>query len=778
MTLDTENKRRSAINLPLVPALPAPSGSVTDGDRAALAYSYSGLFALNITKIEQGFAREPTQVVCLTVKGDIAGEQEFCFSPQEGTPLNLLLKQDIRPYVKTFLGRPTRILPEKAATERTRFSITIADDDKGPDFDPAVFSIISGGTFWRRLQLAQKDIVGSRVVVRRGYVVAGLTLSEFPIMFKGRLEDINTGPTGAVTLICKDDLALVDRTAPSQIGDGNLVDGSLLATDTTITVDNSDEATNPTGLDSKDLYPVVIRLDPDTAAEDVIINSISGDDLLVQQNHLNHSEDFTNIAWTKSGGAVVTANQSIGPFGGPVSADLINLPATAAAANASATGPGSVDWTFSIWMKLSGAASSDIQTLTIRVQDGAVAFGKVVSVRKDRWQRFEVTGLLTAAGNAAGAFQRFGTDTASDVFVYGAQLEQNVTTRGFYAATVTNGGADAGRGAFGSTAAAHADNIKFIETLPYRLQLTNDGMHPTVIIRDLVNRAGIDAADVDEDSFIREFEFIPSPQLRRSGNTLITKSRKISEHVKEVRESGMVDLWVSEQGTIKTRFSFRQNIPGVSTNTISDEINIIKNSATYKGNKQSRMTRVDVYFNPVSGETSPSNPDDFLNAQVTVDLAIKALSGEKVKQIFSKWIFRPGEALELAGRLLSRFKRGAEIGEWMLDLKDSAANEVGDIVTLDSNDKLQKSGTAAVRGATNWQVVQKGHQRSEGTVKIEGLFFSGLRHGIISPNDDIEDPASSFPDFDDASEAERQYGFIGDASNLVGSPAQDGYYIL
>lgn len=778
MAIDTENKRRSVVNLPLVPALPAPTGAVDDNDRATLAYVYSGLFALDIGLIEGEFAREPTQVVCLTVQGDIAGSQEFCFSPQKGTPLNLLLQQDIRPYTMTMLGRPTKIQPDKATTQRTRFSITIADDDKGPDFDPAVFSIISGGTFWRRLRLVQPDIIGSRVIVRRGYVVPGLMLDEFPIMFKGRLEEIDTQASGAVTLICKDDLALSDRTTPSQIGDANLVNGALSPTDTAITVDNGNEITDPADLSSKDLYPVVLRLDPDTAAEDVIIGSVSGNVATVQQNHLNHSEDLTDIAWTKSGGAVVTADQAIGPFGGPVSADAINLPATAGASQASATAPGSVDWTFSVWLKLAPYATDLIQTLTMRVQDGALAFDKKVSVRRDKWQRFEVTGLLGASGTAAGAFQRFGPDTAEDILIYGAQLEQGVTTRGFYAATVTNGGVDAGRGAFESTAAAHADNIKFIETLPYRLQLTDDGMHPVVIIRDLVNRAGLDSDDVDEDSFIREFEFIPSPQLKRSGNTLIVKPRKISEHMKEVRESGMVDLWSSEEGKIRVRFSFRQNIPGVSSSTISDEASIIKGSATYKGNATSRMTRVDVYYNPVTGETSPSNPDDFLNVQVTVNLAIQALSGEKVKQIFSKWIFRSNEALEVAGRMLSRFSRGAEIGSWMLDLKDSSSNDVGDIIGVDSNDVLQKSGSAAVRGVTNWQVTQKGHMRSEGKVKIEGLFFSGLSHGIISPDDDLETAPDPFPDFNNASEAERQYGFVGDSSNLVGAPAQDGYYIL
>ncbi|KKK79158.1 hypothetical protein LCGC14_2836290, partial [marine sediment metagenome] len=35
-----------------------------------------------------------------------------------------------------------------------------------------------------------------------------------------------------------------------------------------------------------------------------------------------------------------------------------------------------------------------------------------------------------------------------------------------------------------------------------------------------------------------------------------------------------------------------------------------------------------------------------------------------------------------------------------------------------------------------------------------------------------------FPDYPAASASERQYGFIGDANNLVNAGSEDGYYLL
>ncbi|KKM02212.1 hypothetical protein LCGC14_1786720, partial [marine sediment metagenome] len=93
--------------------------TVSDGvDGGNNSANWIFLAVLNpIVVVEQGFDRNPTVVVTLTVKGDLVGSQVFRFSPKLGKPLNLQYDTDIRPYLLGDpRGRPTRIKPDKALT--------------------------------------------------------------------------------------------------------------------------------------------------------------------------------------------------------------------------------------------------------------------------------------------------------------------------------------------------------------------------------------------------------------------------------------------------------------------------------------------------------------------------------------------------------------------------------------------------------------------------------------------------------------------------------------
>ena len=234
----------------------------------------------------------------------------------------------------------------------------------------------------------------------------------------------------------------------------------------------------------------------------------------------------------------------------------------------------------------------------------------------------------------------------------------------------------------------------------------------------------------------------------------------------------MLDLWVSETGLVRTRYNYRPNVPGKENVTFTDEVNIIKRSTTYKGNAKDRVTRALVHYD-LRGGADGDKIKDFVRTQVVVDLAVESLSGRVSKIFFSRWIFREQEALSLAGRIVSRFKRGARVGVWSLDLKDDLSFEVGDLVKFNSIDLLQASASVAgstERGQTFWRTIRKKDRRQMGNVEIELLQASTLRYAIIGPN--------SLPDFGAATDAEKEFGFIGDASNLVGAPPEPGYVLL
>lgn len=799
-------------------------------------------------------------VVSLTVTGDIAGTQQFLFSKKFFVPVNLAMNADVKPYLLDWGASPTRIEQDKALTQRSRVTLRFADDDDAPDFDTAVFTTFKDFSFWRRLVVAQPDYIGSGLEIRRGSLVNGVVAGGFAAMrtiFKGRLESINLNDDGTASLVAKDLLALQDRLVPSRLSNTNLLDTAIIATDSTISIVKPDEVTDPDGLDSRDLFPIIIRLQPDsievllatasyTAAtreltqagsfadyvfrqgdkiflshgsitdalfaiqgrlndntiimaeevdsgnltnvasipfEDVIINRrLLAGNMVVQQNQLDESNNFADAAWPKTN-VTVDSKVAVGPFGA-VRADQLNFPAeTDFIEQDSGVASGlTTDHDSAVWLKRRPDATAD-ETITIdqRLSDDSQIQSSQVTMTKD-WQRFQVTRNVTGP---VPTMQFRITRAAGDAIAclaFGAGMYQGKTVAGFYAAAFggSNGFA-AGRGAFGTTASAHAVNTPISEVLVYRQHETNDGVHPIVIIRDLLNRGGILSADVDQATFDREFDFIQDSQLRKAGRLAISEPARLSEHIGAVRTQALIDLWASETGLVSVRLSFRQNIPGQTIKDLSHENNIIFRALAIDNNAESRITRIFVFFDPLVARPE-ENGGLFQSVQIAVDLGVEALSGEKSRRIFGDWIFRNAEAVAVAGRILGRFKRAARIIKTRLDLVDEPDFDVGDVVSVNTPDVL-KSGAAGIveRFGSKWQVIQKTHLTTDGQLRLEALEFSGRKYAIISPDDDLETGPDPFPDHDDASDAELEYGFIGDSNNEV-TPSSglkiDGYYIL
>ena len=741
-----------------------------------------------IDDVSRQFSRVPLYVVELVV-ANVPGPGTFTFrfSLKEGPPLAFEFDKDIRPYLLSFNGRPTRLKSDRAISQRARETLTFRDDPDAPDFPSANFTITKGGTFWKRLLVAQPDLRGSDIDVKIGFAEAGLTLSDFRTVFQGQVEDFDLQADGNFQIIAKDRLPFFDRQVPSEISDSNLLDGLVTDTSSTITVDDGNEVTDPTSLPSKDLYPVIIRIEPDVGGqeEDVLLASKSGSVLTVQDNHLDKSEKLDDAAWVKSG-VTVTANKNVGPFGGDPAADLLTFDATSDTIKQdSAVAAASELAVFSVWLRRPlGETADGTITIDILRSDGTEITSNQISFT-NRWQRFEASNTF-AAGGAQTITGRIRRDTgdAGTVLAFGAQLEKGRLTRLFYASTDGNEGDAAGRGAFGTTAPFpnHPDGSVFKEILNYsEMRDKTKGVHPIFALRDLVNRAEAPIANVDQVLFDDQFDLLPGTQILRGGNTAIQKPARLSATIKDLRKQTFLDFWVSETGLARTRWAFVIVRPGEILTRYTDEENFLLNSVSYKGNAPSRVTRMFVYYE-LKTDAEGNKAEDFNKVQVFAELGVEDASGSKSQSIFSKWIFRAAEALETAGRIVGRFKRGARIFKFSLDLKDEPGLDVGDLVSVDSTDLLIPgtggSSDTAIRGNTTWQVMQKKHQRLKGLVDVEVLEAVGRRVGFIAPNDGIEDPGNPFPDFPDASPAERQYAFIGDVDNLVNAGTEDGYYIL
>jgi len=727
-------------------------------------------------------SREQVHLVRITVAGDVAGSTVFKFSPSNANLISVQLGEDVRPYMKSFTGRPVRIRPESSITENASVSVTFFDDQDAPPFDSSVFTITTGGSFWKRLLLAQPDIIGSKFELLRGFKEDGFLESDFEVIFSGRFEDYKFGSDRTITINAKDLQILANTDAPKEISDNNLIDGAILATASTFDVDDGDEVSDPESFGSKDQFPVVIRIEPDDVnEEDIIIKSISSNTLTVQDNHIERSQDFANAKWTKTGGTTVNSSFSESPFGVDLDSDQLNFAAVADEIQQDPTVPSlsNETWVFSVWLRsLTGG------TITLEVDEGGGDnFTSQVTV-DEKWTRFELQAPFTgSAGTTVHIIIKRDTGDLASVEAFGAQFEESAS-RGFYVATtdLASSGVDAGRGAFGSTAAAHDDNDKYLEIISYRQQLTEEGVSPIVILRDLISRTGIGDTDLDLDVFSVEFDADAAKSFRRGRvtgepDTTIISPQKIKDLITEVRKQSLIDVWVSEQGKYKAKSPLTIR-PGDTVKIFTDEENIVFKSTNVQGNTKDRVTRAIVYYNIVADEDG-NQPAHFSNVRINVDVGVEAASGSKIRVVFSKWIYRASEASQLVEGTTSRFRRGAKRDNLAFDIKDDADIIVGNVVALNSEDILIAGSDGSVgRGNTFWQATQKIQKRETGQIEVELVLIAQKKIGFISPE---TTPGGTFPDdIDDANTQQLIYGFIGTAApaNKVKNGTEDGYVIL
>jgi hypothetical protein len=728
-------------------------------------------------------SREQIYLVRITVAGDVAGSTTFKFSPSNANLISVQIGEDVRPYMRKFTGRPVRIRPETSITENASISITFFDDEDAPDFDSSVFSIFTGGSFWKRLILAQPAIIGSKVELLRGFKEDGFLESDFEVVFSGRWEDYKFNNDRTITIKSKDLQVLTNVEAPSQISEVNLISGAITAVDITFNVDDNTEITDPDSLGSKDQMPVVIRIDPGGAnEEDVIIKGFSGSTtVLVQDNFLEFSEDFTDVIWLPTGTTTVNGAFSVGPFGVDSLSDQLLFPAVndTIFQNPPVSSLASQTWVFSVWLRsLAGG------TITLEVDEaGGDNFSSQVTV-DEKWVRHEIVAAFTGgAGTDVDCIIKRDTGDLASVQVHGAQFEKSAS-RGFYVATEGVGtvGFDAGRGAFLTDPATHSDDDAFLEVMIYQQRLTEEGISPVVILRDLISRSGIGDADIDLDIFNDEFDADTELSFRRAQSTAgvdttIISPQTLTSFITEVRKQSLIDVWVSEQGKYKAKSPLTIR-PGDTVRIFTDEENIVYKSSSLEGNTKDRVTRVLIYYNIVV-DVDGSEPSHFSNVRINVDIGVEADSGPKVRVIFSKWIYRAAEASQVAESITSRFRRGAKRDNLAFDIKDDADIIVGSVVALNSEDILLTNSDGSIgRGNSFWQVTQKIQKREMGQIQAELVLISEKRIGFISPE---TIPGGTFPDdIDNASIQQLVYGFIGTAApaNKVNNGTKDGYVIL
>lgn len=721
----------------------------------------------------------------LTVPAPLGGTETFWFCSNAGPDVAARTGMDVIPSMESMTGASAKI-SEGGFTQRSSRTVTLIDETQNlEDLDTAktpVYRTQGDLSWWRLFEYAFPNYYRSDVELYSWFDGPAITsLSQAELMFKGYLTDLIFLPNGRVSLKVQDVMDYRDVAVPPPIDDTIVtVLGGFTATARLFPVNDYGGFSDPyRDWESVDWMPPIVKVESEYIA--LAGKNITFGYLDVATNWLPYSEDI--YQWATVGTVTdLSAEKYTGPWGRPNAQRLLasgayNGVVGFAGQLLAQSQPGN----FSTWIRSIDAAGTWAIAL---YATGAVSelVALFVTPSTTEWTRYDIgttfTGAVGATDFMAGAVVA-AAGASGSVLVAQSQIVNSVATQVYVRTTTfaSGGAVEPGRGMFGTTPATHGDALPVSELAIYRDQVTpTDGLHPLVILRDLLNRAYVPEARIDMSTFWREMDFIGSqPEFRRD----IEDQRQVSELIDEVRKQGIIDLWASDSGQINVRYPWRPVAPTDTIEVIDEEADILSRSQTWETNKASRITRVFVYYGlkTIGGEPAPGDkPEDFTNVHVIADLSAEGVTGEARREavFFSRWVYRSSEALSLGGRILGRYKRGARKGKLSIRFGRYPDIKTGDTIQVDTDRGFARalgSGGYATPYDGFFQVMESSFPRSGEPIGLALLEANRRRYAWIGPN--------SLPsDYDLATEAERRYGFIGDASNLVGTNLEDGYYII
>jgi len=249
----------------------------------------------------------------------------------------------------------------------------------------------------------------------------------------------------------------------------------------------------------------------------------------------------------------------------------------------------------------------------------------------------------------------------------------------------------------------------------------------------------------------------------------VERGSELKGLVNELRAQTLTHLWQGEDSTIRAKCvapPFYTDAPAA----LDDDRSFLAGSASWEPGGDLRATRVVVHYAPAAPDPG-ERPEDYNGLLAVVDAEVEsaAMFGRaSEREVYAGWVWREPEAMLLATRYLIRYRSGAGLFHFALELKDDGV-QVGDFVRVTSDALVGPDG--GPRPGALFEVLKKqrrGDNRLEFTAIDTRL---DRRYPLIAP-------AGLTADYDDATDAEREiYGFVGDAANRVGAAGDDGYYI-
>ena len=260
------------------------------------------------------------------------------------------------------------------------------------------------------------------------------------------------------------------------------------------------------------------------------------------------------------------------------------------------------------------------------------------------------------------------------------------------------------------------------------------------VLNDLLtNHTDIPNAYIPLDDWDAEGdEYLPS---YRTTHTIVEPT-PVSDMAAQLAQQGLFYIWWQEYAQEIKMLAVRP--PDQTPDTFTDEANLFRGSHLSR-EPRSRLSQVSVYYNQIDAFGDLDDSVNYQNRFTAVDG--DNLGETSVKSIYAPWIRNRTQAVQLAVRLLIRYRTVPEFLTVTIDAKDRSAT-LGTVLDIDTRTILDSEGNTDPR---RWQVISSKEVKAGHSYLLRCQTYEYFgRFGRLM--------ADGSPDYTAATDAQRRTG--------------------
>lgn len=298
-----------------------------------------------------------------------------------------------------------------------------------------------------------------------------------------------------------------------------------------------------------------------------------------------------------------------------------------------------------------------------------------------------ITTTVVVFGEEADLSDAFGNTGATKYLSIGQEIIS-------YTGYTDNGGGrfiltGAARGALDSEASAHKDQDKIQRAGRYVKQKF------WLVLSDLLqNHTDIPSAFIPLVDWNTEGDqYLPTYRT----TTTIVKPTEISKLSGQLMQQGLFYIWWSEYDREIKMMAVRP--PDTDPATFDESSNVMK-GAVLKRDPAARITQVSVFYGRIDPFASETDDVNYRRRFVAVDG--ENLGETRAHAIYAPWIDSRTQAVQLAVRLLIRYRAVPRFLSFSIDAKDRDTAKVGSVLDIETRSIVDSEGNV---NRNRWQVI-------------------------------------------------------------------------